>query len=90
MSYFDMDELRPAATQGEAHAEWHRNTGVPIGPMGGSCPWDSCGWLRDELADQQEQYELAAAWGEYTEADPEDYAELDALLLWEAADDPPF
>jgi len=27
------------ATQGEAHAEWHRNSGVPVGL---SCPWDAC------------------------------------------------
>lgn len=27
------------ATPSEAHAEWHRNSGVPVGL---SCPWDAC------------------------------------------------
>ena len=39
-----MDEYQnryaPAATMGEAHAEWHRNTGVPMGQPG--CPMDAC------------------------------------------------
>lgn len=28
------------ATPGEAHAEWHRNAGVPMGQPG--CPQDAC------------------------------------------------
>lgn len=28
------------ATESEAHAEWHRNAGVPMGTPG--CPWDAC------------------------------------------------
>ena len=27
------------ATPGEAHLEWHRNAGVPVGQP---CPWDAC------------------------------------------------
>ena len=27
------------ATQAEAHLEWHRNSGVPVGFP---CPWDAC------------------------------------------------
>lgn len=30
---------RPA-TESEAHAEWHRNAGIPMGTPG--CPWDAC------------------------------------------------
>lgn len=30
----------PPATESEAHAEWHRNSGVPMGTPG--CPWDAC------------------------------------------------
>jgi hypothetical protein len=90
--HYPPDDYAPAATESEAHAEWHRNAGVPMGPSGGSCPWDACGWADDDLY---------AAWdprAEDTEADPEDYAELDAMLADEAADawsdpnafDPPF
>ena len=48
------------ATESEAHAEWHRNAGVPIGPRGGSCPWDSCGWALDYEADLAEAAEAQA------------------------------
>lgn len=30
----------PPATESEAHAEWHANSGVPMGTPG--CPWDAC------------------------------------------------
>lgn len=30
----------PYATEADAHREWHRNTGVPIGTPG--CPQDAC------------------------------------------------
>jgi hypothetical protein len=80
----DTDTLAPPATESEAHAEWHRNSGNPIGRT--SCPWDACDpWFYNPRAED-------------TEADPEDYAELDAILRDEAADawtdpdafDPPF
>lgn len=29
----------PPATESEAHLEWHRNSGVPVGEP---CPWDAC------------------------------------------------
>lgn len=32
------------ATMADAHREWHVNAGVPMGPTGGTCPWDACGW----------------------------------------------
>lgn len=28
------------ATESEAHAEWHWNSGIPMGTPG--CPWDAC------------------------------------------------
>lgn len=34
------DEYEPYATEGDAHREWHRNTGVPMGTPG--CPQDAC------------------------------------------------
>lgn len=37
--YHFSDEDRPA-TMAEAHLEWHRNTGVPVGTPG--CPQDAC------------------------------------------------
>jgi hypothetical protein len=84
---FPGDTLAPPATPSEAHAEWHRNAGVPMGQPG--CPQDAC------HPDPYAEWDPRA---EDTEADPEDYAELDALLADEAADpwldpdgfDPPF
>jgi hypothetical protein len=40
------------ATEAEAHAEWHRNTGQQYG-----CPWDSCWAPEPEFTEE----ELAAA-----------------------------
>lgn len=34
------DHWAPPATMGDAHAEWHRNSGVPMGLPG--CPQDAC------------------------------------------------
>jgi len=35
------DEMaHPMATEADAHREWHRNTGVPMGTPG--CPQDAC------------------------------------------------
>lgn len=34
------EDLGPMATESEAHAEWHRNAGVPMGQPG--CPQDAC------------------------------------------------
>jgi hypothetical protein len=39
------EEFGPKATQSEAHAEWHRNAGVPMGQA--PCPWDACDPLPD-------------------------------------------
>ena len=53
MSYFDdpandatayetemQDRFAPLATMSDAHAEWHLNSGVPMGMPG--CPQDAC------------------------------------------------
>jgi hypothetical protein len=37
---WDREELRPPATMDDAHREWHRNTGTPMGTPG--CPQDAC------------------------------------------------
>ncbi len=34
---WQVEEERYAATQAEAHREWHRNSGEKYG-----CPWDAC------------------------------------------------
>lgn len=35
-----MDRFAPMATMSDAHAEWHRNSGNPMGTPG--CPMDAC------------------------------------------------
>jgi hypothetical protein len=74
--YFDMDELAPPATMSDAHREWHWNTGIPMGTPG--CPQDAC-----HPVDDYEDWVDPRA--DDTEADPEDYADLDAMLADEAA-----
>lgn len=37
--WFEREHSFPA-TESEAHAEWHRNSGVPMGTPG--CPQDAC------------------------------------------------
>mgnify|MGYP007039604440 CR=1 FL=1 len=41
-AWCEMEEerTRPMATMADAHREWHRNTGVPMGQPG--CPQDAC------------------------------------------------
>lgn len=34
------DDYGPLATMSDAHSEWHRNAGVPMGQPG--CPQDAC------------------------------------------------
>lgn len=34
------DRYAPLATMSDAHSEWHRNAGVPMGTPG--CPQDAC------------------------------------------------
>ena len=47
---FDYDEeYGPKATMSDAHREWHRNSGVPIGTPG--CPQDACHPIDDGLDD---------------------------------------
>lgn len=67
MTYFDdeqswheaqneyMERYAPPATMSDAHAEWHRNSGNPMGTPG--CPQDAC-----HLPDEPE------GWSEYDEA----------------------
>lgn len=56
----------PYATMGEAHAEWHRNSGSPMGTPG--CPMDAC-----HLPDPEPLFTVQTPYGEdyfytYTEA----------------------
>ena len=34
------DDMGPLATMADAHLEWHRNSGLPVGYPG--CPQDAC------------------------------------------------
>lgn len=52
------DDHGPLATMGEAHAEWHRNSGNPIGLT--VCPWDAC--------DPQAAHDDPLFWEEFPEA----------------------
>jgi hypothetical protein len=38
--FYDSDDYAPLATMSDAHSEWHRNAGVPMGQAG--CPQDAC------------------------------------------------
>jgi hypothetical protein len=51
------------------HADWHAATGTPSGPMGGSCPWDACGWMHAELAEAERAF--AAEQAEWAALAPE-------------------
>ena len=37
---YNDEDFGPLATPGDAHREWHRNSGVPMGTPG--CPQDAC------------------------------------------------
>lgn len=37
---YENERYEHTATESEAHAEWHRNAGVPMGQPG--CPQDAC------------------------------------------------
>lgn len=60
--YFDRDEeYGPMATMADAHAEWHRNAGVPMGQPG--CPQDACDDGGGEYAEENARLdEMAAGW----------------------------
>ena len=49
------NRFTPAASEAEAHLEWHRNAGVPLGTPG--CPWDAC---HDDDGYDAYQAEIAA------------------------------
>lgn len=63
------------ATMGEAHSEWHRNAGVPMGQPG--CPQDAC--------DPYPEDDEPGAWG----PTPEQEEGWDAREEW-IASEPPF
>ena len=42
------------ATQSEAHAEWHLNSGTRIWVDSG-CPWDACGLADDDYPEEEEE-----------------------------------
>ena len=49
------DDFGEVATMNDAHREWHRNTGVPMGQPG--CPQDACDPYHGDYDDADEQYE---------------------------------
>lgn len=48
------------ATMSQAHAEWHRNTGVPMGTPG--CPQDAC-HLPDEGPYDEVTHQVQTSYG---------------------------
>lgn len=50
---YDSD-YSPMATMSDAHSEWHRNAGVPMGRPG--CPQDACDpdWLDEDVYGPQD------------------------------------
>jgi hypothetical protein len=50
----EQDDYGPMATEADAHAEWHRNTGIPMGQPG--CPQDACHPV-DDYDDECEGHE---------------------------------
>lgn len=56
---YDPDDYAPMATMSDAHAEWHRNTGVPMGQPG--CPQDACHPYDDEPTSTEADLEMTSA-----------------------------
>lgn len=57
------------ATESEAHAEWHRNAGVPMGTPG--CPWDAC---HPDYEPGYEEFTVRITLGNDAMRSPEDIA----------------
>lgn len=59
----EADDFGPPATEAEAHLEWHRNSGVPVGEP---CPWDACHSAGEEAYEeylaQQAEEDAHASW----------------------------
>lgn len=73
------DEERPPATEAEAHAEWHRNSGVPMGTPG--CPQDACHPAEEPEEDAEVERDRFAR----SLAGLEDEAFHEALARWDRA-----
>lgn len=86
--YGTMDDYAPAATMGEAHAEWHLNAGVPMGQPG--CPQDACHPVDDwEGCEPISDEELVARNGTgFPPAAPADEAPWWNVAVY--GDEPPF
>lgn len=48
------DRFAPVATMSDAHSEWHRNSGNPMGTPG--CPMDACHPPEPEWCEEHDTY----------------------------------
>ena len=49
------NQMTPLATLSDAHSEWHRNSGNPMGTPG--CPMDACHPPEPDICDSCEEYD---------------------------------
>ena len=87
------DDYGTLATMSDAHSEWHRNAGVPMGQPG--CPQDACdpGWYDDEdYVPQQDVPAVvpASPWGENVPWIDPVPADSPWFIAPTTDDDPPF
>jgi hypothetical protein len=77
--YFDpAEKFGQVANQAEAHVEWHRNAGIPMGTPG--CPWDACD-IDDENDGRPEPIDDHSG-------NPQSFDTSDNRFPW--CDEPPF
>jgi hypothetical protein len=65
------------ATPGDAHREWHLNSGIPMGTPG--CPQDACHPVYDDYDEPEKQYtvdDCTAEFGEHNHDPDECYSIL--------------
>lgn len=72
----------PMATMADAHREWHRNAGVPMGTPG--CPQDACHLPDDGPYDDAAEAAYLAAQGTPTHVVQTAYGTVEASSLAEA------
>jgi hypothetical protein len=74
----------------DEHRDWHTWNRVPMGPSGGSCPWDACGWADDYEDDYGDDLTASLRPGE-TYGDGNPWVRKGPLTLAESiAAEPPF
>jgi hypothetical protein len=67
----------PYATPGDAHREWHWNTGIPIGTPG--CPQDACHPIEYDFGPEYTIEDCTAEFGPHAHDPVECYRMLDVM-----------